>query len=103
MTKLLNPIHPGEILLEEFLKPYCLTRTALAEAIDVPVNRIGQICSGKREVTPDTAIRLGEFFETGPEFWMNLQANYNLRIAKRNLKKGFKITPVSKTHYVCVA
>ncbi len=79
------PIHPGEILLEEFLKPLKMTMHELALALRVPANRIGQIVEGQRSVTPDTALRLGRYFGTGPEFWINLQARYDLETAKGDL------------------
>ena len=83
------PIHPGEILLEEFLKPLGMTMHELALKLRVPANRIGQIVEGKRNVSPDTALRLGRYFGTGPEFWINLQASYDLKIAQR--ESGDKI------------
>jgi len=76
------PVHPGEILLEEFLKPIGMTMHELALKLRVPANRIGQIVEGKRNVSPDTALRLGRYFGTGPEFWINLQARYDLETAK---------------------
>jgi len=77
--KKLDPITPGDILLEEFLKPFDISMNRLAMDIRVPVGRISQIVSGKRDVTTNTAYRLGKYFRTGPEFWMNLQVNYNLK------------------------
>lgn len=77
--KKLKPIHPGNILQEEFLKPLGINMSQLALAIQVPSGRITQIVQGKREITVDTAYRLGHFFKTGPEFWMNLKMQYNLR------------------------
>jgi addiction module HigA family antidote len=74
--------HPGEILLEEFLKPMDLTQNALALALRVPSNRINQIVSGERGISPDTALRLARFFGTTPEFWVNLQAHYDLTQAR---------------------
>jgi antitoxin HigA-1 len=75
-------VHPGEILLEKFLKPLGMTMHELALALRVPANRIGQIVEGRRSVSPDTALRLGRYFGTGPEFWMNLRARYDLESAK---------------------
>jgi addiction module HigA family antidote len=72
------PIHPGEILREEFLVPLGLTAYALAKAIDVPQTRISEIVHERRSITADTAVRLGRFFRTSPEFWMNIQARYDL-------------------------
>ncbi|MGH7815377.1 MAG: HigA family addiction module antitoxin [Candidatus Binataceae bacterium] len=79
------PIHPGEILLEEFVKPLGMTMHELALKLRVPANRIGQIVEGTRNISPDTALRLGRYFGTGPEFWANLQARYDLESAKRDL------------------
>ena len=73
-----TPTHPGEILREEFLAPLGITQTALAAHIDVPVRRVGEIIRGKRAVTPGTAWLLAQAFDTTPEFWINLQANYDL-------------------------
>ena len=72
------PTHPGEILLEEFLNPLGLSQMAFAAHISVPVQRINEIVRGKRGVTPETAWLLSEAFGTTPEFWLNLQANYDL-------------------------
>jgi addiction module HigA family antidote len=72
------PIHPGEILREEFLLPLHVTAYALAKAIGVPQTRIAEIIHERRSVSADTAVRLGRFFRTSPEFWMNLQARYDL-------------------------
>jgi addiction module HigA family antidote len=79
--------HPGEMLQEEFLKPLDMSINALALALRVPANRIGAIVSGKRGVTADTALRLARFFGTSPEFWMNLQALYDLTKAKVQIGK----------------
>jgi addiction module HigA family antidote len=81
----MRPIPPGEILNEEFLKPLGLTANALAKAIGVPANRITAILKDQRGITGDTAIRLGTFFKTSAEFWMNLQMTYDLRIAEKGL------------------
>jgi addiction module HigA family antidote len=72
------PSHPGEILLEEFLKPMGLSQVAFAKHIGVPVQRINEIIRGKRGITPETAWLLAEAFGTSPEFWLNLQTNYDL-------------------------
>ena len=69
--------HPGEILVEEYMKPLGLSANALAQAIDVPGNRISDIVRGRRDVSADTAIRLGRFFEVDPRFWLNLQAAHD--------------------------
>ena len=72
------PTHPGEMLLEEFLKPHGLTQVQLAELIRVPFQRINQIIKGRRGITPDTALRLAALFGTTPEFWLNLQQGWDL-------------------------
>ena len=79
-----EPIHPGEFLIDE-LEEIEITATELSRQIDVPPNRISQIIRGKRDVTADTALRLGQFFGTGPELWMNLQKAYDLDKAKTEL------------------
>ena len=76
------PTHPGEVLLEDFLKPLGLTQYALAKALGVTQVRIGEIVQGKRAVSPDTALRLSRFFGTSPEFWIGMQATYDLEVAK---------------------
>ncbi len=80
--KLIPPIHPGEILLEEFLRPLEISQYRLALATRVPPRRINEIVHGTRGVSADTALRLSVFFGTTPEFWMNLQAQYDLERAK---------------------
>jgi addiction module HigA family antidote len=81
--KLLEPIHPGEILAEEFMVPLGLSANALAKALDVPVTRISEIVRGRRGVTADTALRLARYFATSPDLWLGLQAEYDLRVAER--------------------
>jgi len=83
--KLLEPIHPGEILLEEFMKPMGISINRLARDIAVPPGRISAIVNRKRSITADTAIRLGRYFGTSPEVWMGLQSDYELRIAQRTI------------------
>lgn len=86
MTKRdLPPVHPGEILLEDFLKPLGISRYRLAKSIGVPQRRIDEICAGKRAVTADTALRLARYFGTDAQSWMNLQAGYDLETAEINL------------------
>lgn len=85
MAEKLPPVTPGEVLLEEFLKPMNISQDKLAEDISVPLNRISQIVSGKREITADTALRLGRYFSIEPEFWMNLQARYNMKKARSRI------------------
>ncbi len=83
--KLLEPIHPGEILLEEFMKPMGISINMLARDIAVPPGRISAIVNGKRAITADTAIRLGRYFGTTAEVWMGLQADHELRTAMRTI------------------
>ena len=84
--KKLAPIHPGEILLEEFLKPMGISQYRLAKDISVPARRINEIVHGARAISPDTALRLSQYFGLSEQFWMNLQARYNLEIEKDRLK-----------------
>lgn len=81
----LSPIHPGEILLEEFLKPLKLSQYRLAKDIHVPPRRINAIVHGARAITPDTALRLSRYFGLSERFWMNLQSRYDLEMAKDQL------------------
>ena len=80
--KRLPPVHPGDVLLEDFLKPLTLSQYALAKALSVPPRRINEIVQGKRSITADTALRLGKFFGMEAQFWMNLQSHYDLEVAK---------------------
>lgn len=80
-----HPIHPGEILLEDFLKPMEMSQYHLAKAMGVPPRRINEIVHGKRGVTADTALRLGRFFGMEAQFWMNLQARYDLETTRESL------------------
>ena len=82
--KQLDPIPPGEILLEEFMRPLDLSINALARAIDVPPNRVSEIVNGKRAITADTALRLGKYFGVSAELWLDLQSDYDLRLARKN-------------------
>ena len=84
--KTISPIHPGEILLEEFLKPIDLSQNRLAMDIHVPARRINEIVHGKRRITADTALRLGRFFGNSPQFWLGLQMDYDLDVAEDSLK-----------------
>jgi len=86
MTRDIPPIHPGEILLEEFLKPLGISQNALARALRVPPDRINAIVHGKRSITADTALRLARAFGTSPQFWLNLQARYDLETAWERLE-----------------
>jgi addiction module HigA family antidote len=83
--KPMNPIPPGEILLEEFMKPLGVSINALARDIDVPPNRVSEIVNGKRAITADTALRLGKYFGVSPETWLDLQSDFDLRVARREL------------------
>jgi len=85
MTKTLEPIHPGEILREEFLKPMGISINRLARDIVVPPGRISEIVNGKRGITADTALRLAHFFGVSAELWLGLQTEYDLRIARQNI------------------
>lgn len=87
MSELLDEIHPGEILLEDFMKPMGITARQIAADIDVSPSRISEIVHGARPITADTAIRLGLFFRVDPKFWLNLQMEYDMRVAKRTLQK----------------
>lgn len=84
-TKKIDSIHPGEILLEEFLKPMSLSQNRLAMDIHVPARRINEIVHGKRRISADTALRLGRFFKNSPQFWLGLQMDYDLDVAEDKL------------------
>jgi len=85
MAKLLDEIHPGEILLEEFMKPMGITARQLSADIDVSPSRISELVHGTRPITADTALRLGLFFRMHPRFWLNLQSEYDMRMIMRNM------------------
>ncbi len=85
--KRLDPIHPGEILLEEFMRPLDLSANALALGLRVPATRIGEIVRGRRSITADTALRLARYFGTSPDLWLGLQTEFDLRVARRELGK----------------
>jgi len=87
MAKKLEPTHPGEILLEEFLKPLKLSQYRLAKEISVPPRRINEIVHGKRSISADTALRLSRFFGSTDRFWLNLQAGYDLEVERDRLGK----------------
>ena len=95
MAKKLEPIHPGEVLSEEFLIPLEITQYRLAKDINVPARRINEIVLGKRAISADTALRLSKYFGNSAEFWLNLQARYDLEVQKEaiasELKKQVKI------------
>jgi addiction module HigA family antidote len=85
MTRKLSPIHPGEVLAEEFLTAMGISQYRLAKGVGVPPRRINEIVLGKRGITADTALRLGRFFGTTAEFWMNLQVRYDLETRRAGL------------------
>ena len=86
VTKRIMPIHPGEILLEEFLEPLKISQYRLAKDISVPARRINEIVHGKRSITADTALRLSRYFGLSDRFWLNLQARYDLELEKDKLQ-----------------
>ena len=85
MKKEFAPVTPGEILNQEFLAEYDLTQNQLAKAIEISPNRIAEIVNNRRRITADTALRLGLYFGNSPEFWLNLQTHYDLKMARKNL------------------
>lgn len=99
MTAKMPPVHPGEILLEEFLNPMGISQNRLALAIRVPARRINEIVLRKRRITPDTALRLAKFFTTTPQFWLGLQMDYDLEIAQDQLTESIErdIQPYRQT------
>ncbi len=92
MTKKIQPIHPGEILMEEFLTPLKISQYRLAKDIDVAPRRINEIIHSSRAISADTALRLGKYFNTSPQFWLNLQSHYELAI------EGDELTNVLKNN-----
>ncbi|MGO0603586.1 HigA family addiction module antitoxin [Brevibacterium linens] len=94
-NNLIEPIHPGEILMEDFIEGLGITQNKLAVSIGVPPRRINEIVHGKRGITADTAIRLARYFGTSEELWMNLQSNYELRLERRASRGNIAaITPL---------
>lgn len=91
MTTLLDEIHPGEVLLEDFMKPLGISARMLSADIDVSPSRISDLVRGQRPITADTALRLGIYFSMEPRFWINLQSEYDMRMVARELQD--KITP----------
>jgi addiction module HigA family antidote len=85
-TRKIAPIHPGEILFEEYMKPLGLSQYRLAKDISVPARRVNEIVHGKRAITANTALRLARYFGTSDRFWLNLQTRYDLEIEKQRLK-----------------
>ncbi|OGH66504.1 MAG: addiction module antidote protein, HigA family [Candidatus Magasanikbacteria bacterium RIFCSPHIGHO2_02_FULL_47_14] len=92
MSKILRfqPVHPGEVLNEEFLKPLGVTQYRLAKDIAVPARRINEIVHGERAVSADTALRLGQYFQMSAQFWLNLQTRYDLQVQSLKLAKILK-------------
>lgn len=87
MAKLLDEIHPGEILLEDFMKPMGISARKLSADIDVSPSRISEVVNGTRPITADTALRLGIYFGMEPRFWLNLQSEYDMRVVARDQQK----------------
>lgn len=85
MAHKFKPVTPGEILLEEFMIPLAISQNKLARDLDVPPGRINDIIQGRRAITTDTALRLGVYFKMTPEFWLNLQNRYDLKVARQKL------------------
>ena len=94
----LKPVHPGEVVLKDFIEPMELTRYKVAKNTGVPQRRIDEICAGNRAMSADTALRLGRFFGMDPQTWMNLQAQYDLEVAERESYKRIEreVTPLQK-------
>jgi addiction module HigA family antidote len=92
MVKKLEPITPGEILLEEFMRPYGISQNKLARDLDIPIARVNDIIHAKRSVTPDTAFRFGTYFKTSPEFWLNLQTAYDVKLTEQ--KSGSRLRAI---------
>ena len=92
----LHPVHPGEVLLEEFLKPMGLSQNQLALALRVPARRINEIVHGKRRISADTALRLARYFRMSPQFWLGLQMDYDLDVAEDEL--GARLRSRSRGH-----
>ena len=93
--KLYAPIHPGEVLMEDFIEGFGITQHKLAVSIGVPPRRINEIVHGKRAITADTALRLGRYFGVEPQFWFNLQSRYELELAQERVADQLtKITPL---------
>lgn len=96
--KLYAPIHPGEVLMEDFINGFGITQHKLAVSIGVPPRRINEIVHGKRAIAADTALRLAKYFGVEPQFWLNLQSRYDLEIAEEKVTEQLElITPVQVT------
>ncbi len=100
MSQNLPPVHPGEILLEEFLKPLGISQYRLAKDVSVPPRRINEIVRGSRAITADTALRLARFFGTSERFWLNLQTRFELEVEKERLgdRLDREIRVLAKSH-----
>jgi len=98
VRKKIDPVHPGEILLKEFLEPMGLSQTKLAKSINVPPRRINEIVLGKRKVTADTALRLARYFKMSAEFWLGLQMDYDLEIESDKVGAKIKSEISTYTH-----
>lgn len=98
MSKRLKPVHPGEILLKEFIEPYGITQYRVAKDIKVDPRRINEVVLGRRVITVDTALRLGLYFGTSPQFWLNLQSRYELELLEDKSKRRLtrEVTPLAK-------
>ena len=96
------PTHPGEMLLEEFLKPMEITQRELADAIHVPYQRINEVINGRRGITPSTALRLSKFFGVSPDFWMNLQLRWDLYFARESESDALESIKPLPVHHIQV-
>lgn len=103
MTSILPPVHPGEILREEYLIPCHMSAGALAKKLNVPRTRIERLANEQTVVSTDTALRLAKYFRTSPEFWMNLQASYDLKIEAAALEKELVAIPEIEWEYALVS
>ncbi len=99
-SKVLPPVHPGEILKKDLMAPLGLSINRLARELRVPVTRISEIVNGRRSLTADTCLRLARYFGTTPEFWMNLQSTYDLRVAAQSSARRIArdVRPIEVTH-----
>ncbi len=97
MAKKLEPVTPGSILLTEFMEPLGLSQNKLARELDIPAARVNAVVNNTRRITTDMALRLGRFFKTGPELWLNLQQRYDLKVAQSEIGEQIekRITPIS--------
>lgn len=98
-TEMWAPVHPGEVLMEDFIHGFGITQNRLAVSINVPPRRINEIVHGKRAITADTALRLGRYFGINPQFWLNLQTHYELELAEDRVAEQISaITPLRGAH-----